>query len=90
MKNKAFTILEMLIVIAIFGLIMALVIPNCARMNENPKLNGTVIKKEYELHHGIRGGDFPYYYVTIVETNRYSVSEDLYNHVSEGQYVWHE
>jgi len=87
MKNKAFTFVEVLIVIAICGLIAAIAIPACLK-NYVPKLNGTILKKEVEEYH-YKGTHYRYY-ITLIETNRHMVESDYYDHVHEGQYVYHE
>jgi hypothetical protein len=88
MKNKAFTLVEVMIVVAFGCLLAAMVIPSIVRHSPAPKLNGTIIKKETETHN-YRG---VYYenYIIVVETNRYHVSQEYFDHIQEGQYVYHE
>ena len=75
-----------MVIVAFVGIVAALVIPRC--LNSTPRLNGTILKKEIEEHH-FRGVYFVHY-ITIVETNRYLVSQNFYDHVTVGHYVYHE
>lgn len=91
MKN-AFSLVEFLIIIAILGLLGALAAPSLLK-KKNPPMKGILVKKETSKdvwHSRLGPATNTEYYVYLVETNRYKVTEALYNSVNTNSLVYHE
>lgn len=55
--------------------------------NHPEHITGVVLEKSIKSLYS-RAGRTEYYYVTIVETNTYVVSEGVYNHTSVGEKIY--
>jgi len=55
--------------------------------NHPEHISGVVLEKSVKSVYS-RAGRIEYFYVTIVETNSYVVSEGVYNHTSVGEKIY--
>ncbi len=91
MKNKGFTLVEVLAVIILLGLIAAIIIPNYNKSIENSKkkafeesLNGLVRTIENYVANNSNGSSYTTVYTNI---NSIDLQADNLNQIESGQFI---